>query len=309
MPHIPVLLKESLQYLNAARGGRFIDGTAGDGGHTLGLLQANPHSEVLAVDWDEQAVTLLKEKLKSQNLENRCVVLKGNYADILKFIPEKFSLVNGIILDLGFSSRQIDDPMRGFSFQKSGPLDMRYNQQQTLSAFEVINRYPETKLAQILKNYGEEKFSKSIARKIAVLRKVSPIADTGQIIRVIKDALPKPHKYRFADSARRVFQAIRIEVNSELTNLKRFLPPAIELLRPGGRMVIMSFHSLEDRIVKQFFAGLAKVCVCPPDFPVCVCGQTPRFKILTRKPIRADLQEIKDNPRSHSAKLRAVEKI
>lgn len=307
--HVPVLLKESLHYLNAASGGKFIDGTAGDGGHTLGLLRASSGTEVLAIDWDGQAVRRLEEKLKDENLDKRCAVLQGNYADISKLADSNFRAVDGIILDLGFSSRQIDEPARGFSFQQSGPLDMRYDIGNKLTAEQVVNRYTETKLTEVIKKYGEEKFSKRIASEIVAFRKISPITDTAQVFRLITQALPGKFKHKAQDAARRVFQALRIEVNHELDNLRQALPQLLGILKPGGRMVIISFHSLEDRIVKQFFAQEAKDCVCPPEFPACVCSKTSRLRVLTRKPVQASEEEIKINPRSNSAKLRAAEKI
>ncbi|MBI2356373.1 MAG: 16S rRNA (cytosine(1402)-N(4))-methyltransferase RsmH, partial [Candidatus Doudnabacteria bacterium] len=250
--HIPVLLKESLEYLNATRPGRFIDGTAGDGGHTIAILKANSENKVLALDWDAGAAESLKEKLREEKLDSRCAVLAGNYADLEKIASEEFRLVNGVILDLGFSSQQIDDPARGFSFQHRGPLDMRYDMTRALRAWDMVNKYPEQKLKEIIKEYGEERFGSKVASAIVKERSLHSIDDTLRLYEIIKKALPKPLQYKAADSARRVFQGIRIEVNAELENLKEALPQIIKILAPGGRLVVISFHSLEDRIAKWF---------------------------------------------------------
>jgi 16S rRNA (cytosine1402-N4)-methyltransferase len=308
--HLPVLLKETLQYLNAEKSGKYVDGTVGNGGHTTEILKANQKSRVLGIDLDQTSLNKLQTKLIEQGLDQKCKLVSGSYKDLEKISQkENFFPVVGLLLDLGFSSMQMDDPARGFSFQSEGPLDMRFDPHQELTAGAVVNRYPKERLENVFKSFGEEKFSRRIADKIIERRKTSPVKTTLELFDLIKLALPKPVQYRAADSARRIFQALRIEVNSELENLKAVLPQAIELLAPGGRLVIISFHSLEDRIVKQYFAKEASTCVCPPDFPTCVCGKTTDIRILTRKPVTATVEEVEANSRSKSAKLRAIEKI
>lgn len=301
MPHIPVLLNETLEYLNAESGSNFVDATLGSGGHAKAILEANPKAEVLGIDLDKSQLAAIQfERLEK---------VWGNYREIDKFLQERKITPDGILLDLGFSSSQLDDPSRGFSFQSDGPLDMRYDSASDITAEKVVNRYPEKKLERIFSDLGEEKFAKKIARSIVLERKGKDIVSTQQLAEAVKKGIPAPLRYKSADSIRRIFQAIRIEVNGELENLKIFLPKAVEALKPGGRLVVISFHSLEDRIVKEFFNREAKGCVCPPDFPTCVCGKASRLRVLTRKPIEATEEEVAANPRSKPAKLRAAEKI
>ena len=298
--HVPVLLKETLEYLNAINGTKFIDGTLGSGGHAVAILKANSRAKILGIDWDQASLEKAKENFIQEGLGQRSALVAGNYKDLGKFAQEfGFKPADGILLDLGFSSLQIDDPNRGFSFQADGLLDMRYCKANALTAEEVVNSYAQVDLAKIFKDFGEEKFAKKFARKIVEQRKLAPIVRTIQLARLI--GLP--------DSIRRIFQAIRIEVNNELENLKAALPEALKVLSPGGRLVIISFHSLEDRIVKQFFIDQAKDCICPSQFPTCICDKISTARILTRKPVIAQEEEIIANPRSKSAKLRAIEKI
>jgi 16S rRNA (cytosine1402-N4)-methyltransferase len=237
-------------------------------------------------------------------------LVHSNYIGIGKAAEENgFAPADGIILDLGFSSLQLDDSQRGFSFQNNGPLDMRYDRTQKLDAAAVLNQYPEKQLAEVFKKYGEDIHARKIAHAIVVQREDSGISSAEQVFDLIRKALPAPVKHKAADSARRIFQAVRIEVNHELDNLQKALPEMFGLLAPGGRLTVISFHSLEDRIVKNFFLELAKGCVCPPDFPECICGNKPKAKILTRKPVTAGPEELAQNPRSKPAKLRAIEKI
>jgi 16S rRNA (cytosine1402-N4)-methyltransferase len=310
MTHYPVLLEEVLQYVGAKSGSSFIDCTVGAGGHTKALLKLNGKAKVLGLDRDSETLQVLGTELKRDGLSDRAKLVHSNYVDAGSVAPrEGFSEVSGIILDLGFSSMQLDDPERGFSFQSNGPLDMRMDRKQPLTAADVLNKYQEEKLAEIFKAYGEENFSKRIARQVVVHRKVSPLSNTDEVVRIIRQSLPAPVRHKANDSARRIFQAIRIEVNGELKALEKALPDMVKLLAPGGRLVVISFHSLEDRIVKNFFNELAKGCVCPPDFPQCVCGHDPVVKILTKKPVTASQAELGENPRSKPAKLRAAEKI
>lgn len=275
MSHIPVLLQESLEYLKAKQGQKFIDGTAGSGGHAWGIVTLNPAARVLAIDRDPAVAVRAHERIK---------LVQGNYAELDQLAREhNFLEADGVILDLGFSSLQLDDPTRGFAFQTEGPLDMRYDQRQSLTAAEVVNRYPEVRLAEIFRDFGEERSARQIARTIVTQRRQAPINTTAQLRRLI----PGPSRVR------RVFQSLRIEVNRELEHLRQGLSKNLVVLRPGGRLVVISFHSLEDRIVKHMFrewvsGGLALA--------------------LTKKPVRPSDDEMRVNPRSRSAKLRAVEK-
>jgi 16S rRNA (cytosine1402-N4)-methyltransferase len=310
MAHYPVLLQEVVQYVGAEQGTSFIDGTIGAGGHTKAILEVNPKAKVLGMDLDGESLKLLAVELEKPKLGSRATLKHANYKDMARVAAENgFEKVSGIILDLGFSSLQLDDDSRGFSFQTAGPLDMRYDRSQKLTAGEILNKYQEQNLADIFKKYGEENFSKRIARAVVRQRQVSGISATDEVFRLVKGALPAPVKHKAADSARRIFQALRIETNSELSNLEKVLPDMFDLLEPKGRLVVISFHSLEDRIVKNFFNGLAKGCTCPLDFPECVCGKVPQAKVLTKKPVTATEQELAENPRSKPAKLRAIEKI
>jgi 16S rRNA (cytosine1402-N4)-methyltransferase len=310
MSHVPVLLAEVLDYLNAKQGGKFIDGTVGGGGHTAAILNANKKSEVLGIDLDQTSLEKLKGELVQIGLGQRAILVSGNYRDLKQLAEDnEFEPVDGVLLDLGFSSSQVDDSTRGFSFQIDGPLDMRYDQESERTAADIVNRFPERELVQIFKEFGEEKLAKKIAFSIIKARKISPLKTTTQLAEAIRLAIPLPIRFRWNENARRIFQAIRIEVNRELENLRIALPDALKILKPGGRLVVISFHSLEDRIVKEFFNQEAKDCICPPEFPTCVCDKTPGVKILTRKPIGATEEEIKINSRSKPAKLRAAEKI
>lgn len=310
MAHYPVLLQEVLQYADAKHGNSFIDATVGGGGHARAILKQNTKARLLGLDWDGESLERLRQEFEKEKLAKRAILMHSNYVDIKRAAEQaEFVPVDGIILDLGFSSLQLDDPARGFSFQNSGSLDMRYDRSQDLDADKVLNQYSESRLAEIFQKYGEDIHAKKIARAVVAGRKDSGLHAAQQVLDVIKKALPAPVKHKATDSARRIFQAVRIEVNHELENLQKALPEMFELLAPKGRLVVISFHSLEDRIVKNFFNDLAKGCICPLDFPECVCGNKPKAKILTKKPVTAVEQEIAENPRSKSAKLRAIEKI
>jgi 16S rRNA (cytosine1402-N4)-methyltransferase len=310
MAHYPVLLQEVLQYANADVGTKYIDATVGGGGHTRAILKQNLKAKVLGLDWDSESLERLREQFKKEKLSDRAPLVHSNYIGIRKAAEENgITPADGIILDLGFSSLQLDDDQRGFSFQNSKVLDMRYDRGQKLDAITVLNQYPEKQLAEVFKKYGEDIHARKIAHAIVVQRENSNISSAEQILDLIRQALPAPVKHKAADSARRIFQAIRIEVNHELENLQKALPEMFNLLAPNGRLVVISFHSLEDRIVKNFFLELAKGCICPPDFPECICGNKPKVKILTKKPVTAGPEELAENARSKPAKLRAIEKI
>lgn len=310
MNHYPVLLNEVLQYVDTGTGSLFIDATVGAGGHTKALLQKNPKARVLAFDRDSETLAELEKELRELKLIDRVVLVHSNYADAEEMaVRHGFTQVAGIILDLGFSSMQLDQQERGFSFQNNGPLDMRFDRKQKLTAADVLNSYQEHELAEIFKSYGEENFSKKIARAVVVQRQATPFSTSDEILHIIKRVLPGPIKHKAHDSARRIFQALRIEVNSELDNLKKALPVLTSLLAPKGRLAVISFHSLEDRIVKNYFYEQAKDCTCPPDFPQCICGTEPVLKVLTRKVVTATEKELAENSRSKSAKLRVAEKF
>ncbi|MBI5530529.1 MAG: 16S rRNA (cytosine(1402)-N(4))-methyltransferase RsmH [Candidatus Doudnabacteria bacterium] len=316
--HIPVLLKEVLEYLQPNEGQNFVDATLGGGGYTAAIANlVAPEGKVLSIDLDGDAIKNFQflisnfqtnPKLKKHNDKN-ITLHKGNFQDIDKIIEHhEFPAPDGIVADLGLSSYELEH--RGISFQTNQPLDMRFDQSQDLDAKFILQSYGQKDLERIFNDYGEEKFSRQIVRKILEARiKNQPLKHTEDLYKLIEEALPKPVKHKADDSARRIFQALRIEVNHELRNLEEFLPKAFDLLKPGGRLVVVSFHSLEDRIVKQFFVGLTKGCVCPPEFPQCICGKNPKGKILTKKIVLAGEEELQKNPRAKPAKLRAIQKI
>ena len=310
-------MKEVLEYLDPKPGQNYIDCTLGNGGHAIEL--ARRAGKVVGIDLDEEIIELAKERIKSEGLGNITTV-HDNYRNIQKIILEqKVSPVNGILLDLGLSSFELQDEKRGFSFQINSPLDMRYHTNSSanstnslpisrLTAGEIINKWPESELARIFREYGEERYAKQIAREIVAVRHEKPIHTTFDLLLIIEQVYrnkPKP-KIHFAT---KVFQALRIMVNDELGNIRTVLPLAIEALNAGGRLAVISFHSLEDRIVKDLFREEARGCICPPKLPICNCGHKPRIKILTKKPIIASDEEVRANPRSRSAKMRVVEKI
>lgn len=307
--HVPVLLDSVLEHVEATNPGNVIDGTVGGGGYLRAILKNNSKAKILGIDLDQTSLGKLDTRLAQDGLVQRTKLVYGNFADIKEFSKEQsFTPVSAVILDLGFSSLQLDDYARGFSFQADGPLDMRFDQKQSLNAKRVVNEYSAEKLAKIFREYSEEKFAKRIAEKIVSAR-VRPIETTTELLDLIKQALPARVRHKSSNSARRIFQSIRIEVNSELENLQKVLPDIVDILKIGGRVIIISFHSLEDRIVKEFFKIQANPCVCPPEFPKCVCGKKPKLKIITKKPVTASEDELKENPRSKPAKLRVAEKI
>ncbi|MBI4050844.1 MAG: 16S rRNA (cytosine(1402)-N(4))-methyltransferase RsmH [Candidatus Doudnabacteria bacterium] len=313
--HVPVLLQEVLSYLDPKPGEKYIDATIGGGGHAKELI--NHDGIVLGIDADSLAVNQLNSEFRIQ--KSKIKIVQGNFANLEEIAKTHgFTEVAGILFDLGLSSNQLDDPQRGFAFQKEGPLDMRYdtsgefkNQKSKIkNAADIVNYYSEKELVEIFYKYGEEKrFGKKIARAIAEARQTRPLKTTTELFELIKKALPGKFRHKAGDVARRIFQSLRIAVNGELISLEKALPQALRLLKSAGRLVVISFHSLEDRIVKQFFVRMAKNCICPPDFPICTCGANAQLRILTKKPVTASQEEIKINPRAHSAKLRAAEKI
>lgn len=310
--HIPVLLDQAISLLDPKPGQRFVDATLGGGGYTSELLKkVGSKGAVLAIDLDTEALANAEQKFAKEIKSKNLVLAHNNFAQLDKILEHKdFYEIDGIVADIGLSSFQLDQSGRGITFQQKEPLDMRFDiSSPEPDARFILNEYSEEKLTKIFREYGEDKESKRIAHGIVVARKEKPLHYTTDLVEVIKEALPKPVKHRWADSARRIFQALRIAVNHELLNLETFLPKALDLVKPGGVIAIVSFHSLEDRIVKQYFVEASKGCVCPKEFPVCVCGQTPRVEILTKKLQKASVEELAENSRSNPAKLRAIRKI
>ncbi len=309
--HVPVLLNEALGYLEPQPGQNFVDATLGGGGYTRAILEkVFPAGKVLAIDLDPDARENFANTISGKKYAKNVVVAPGNFRDIDHILRNhKFHDISGIVADLGLSSHLIDEAGRGISFQKDEPLDMRFDPSGPTDAKFILNNSSLDELTRIFKEYGEDPAARGIAKAIVVGREEKRLASAQDLVEAITRGLPKPRKHLWQQSARRIFQAVRMAVNHELESLESFLPKAFDLLNPGGKMVIVSFHSLEDRVVKQFFAGLAKGCICPPDFPYCQCGRNPRGKILTKKPVTASEKEQQDNSRSIPAKLRAIQKI
>ncbi|MDO4280879.1 MAG: 16S rRNA (cytosine(1402)-N(4))-methyltransferase RsmH [Peptococcaceae bacterium] len=307
--HIPVLYQEVLDGLALKKGGIYVDGTVGGGGHSAGILEAIGESgRLLAIDQDTGALAAAKEHL--QAYANQVSFFHANFIEMPRIIDENApDGVDGILIDIGVSSPQIDDAQRGFSYMHDAPLDMRMNPEAALSAYEVVNTYGEDELERILRDYGEEKWARRIAKIIVERRASAPIATTFQLVDCIERAIPKGAREKGSHVAKRSFQAIRIEVNGELDVLEGVLDQAVARLKIGGRMAVITFHSLEDRIVKQHFKYLASDCICPPELPICQCDKEATVKIITRKPIVASKEELASNSRAGSAKLRIVEKI
>lgn len=304
--HIPVMLEPCMELLGLDRhpDGVFVDGTLGGGGHTQEIL-SRTRGKVLGIDRDWEALRAAGERLAP--FGDRFVPLHGNYANIASLLHEAgYDSMDGMLMDLGVSSYQLDNPERGFSFHTDAPLDMRMDQTAPLTAEIVLNTYSEKELARIISLYGEEKWAVRIAKFIVAAR---PLHTTMDLVRVIDAAVPAAERRKVSHPARRTFQAIRIEVNSELSLLEPALRDAVSCLKPGGRLVVITFHSLEDRIVKQTFHNLQYPCTCPPKAPVCICGKKPQGFVVTRKPVLPTKEECEINPRSHSAKVRAFEKI
>jgi 16S rRNA (cytosine1402-N4)-methyltransferase len=299
---------EVLSALRPHSGGRYLDGTLGGAGHTSLLLDASaPNGQVLAIDADPLALERARALLPEAIAGGRLLLLHGNFAQMSELATSAgFVSVDGVLLDLGLSSDQLADRERGFSFAQDAPLDMRFDTTRGVSAADLVNTLPEAELADLLWRYGEERRSRAIARRIGEARQRQPITRTSELARLVAGVVHgRPGGIH---PATRTFQALRIAVNDELANLEAVLPAAIGLLRPGGRLAVISFHSLEDRIVKRFFQQEERGCICPPELPECVCGRLPRLRIVTRHPLTASEAETATNPRSRSAKLRVAEK-
>lgn len=302
--HLSVLLRESVDGLNVRPDGVYVDGTLGGGGHSAEIAKRLKTGKLIGIDKDKQALTASAARLAGFGAFEAA---QGDFGDMAELLARRdIEKVDGILLDLGVSSHQLDTAERGFSYHNDAPLDMRMSGAGT-SARDVINTYTVQELARIFASYGEEKYAKSIARGIERARAARPVETTGQLAEIIKTSIPAAAR-RDGHPAKRVFQAVRIEVNGELDSLRRFLDRATDLLKPGGRLAVITFHSLEDRMVKQAFANAARGCTCPPDFPICVCGKTPAARLVNRKPILPGEEELRQNKRSRSAKLRVLEK-
>ncbi|MCL6450032.1 MAG: 16S rRNA (cytosine(1402)-N(4))-methyltransferase RsmH [Acetobacteraceae bacterium] len=306
--HVPVLLLEVLEALRPRPGGFYLDGTVGEGGHALALARAAPGGTVLGIDRDAGALETARRRLEGAGC--RVVLVHGDYADMGRILRERgLGPPDGVLLDLGVSSHQFDDPERGFSFQRDGPLDMRYDRTRGPTAADLVNRLPAEELRDLIWRYGEERWAGRIARFLVRARRFGPIATTSRLAEVVGQAIPAAARRRGPHPARRTFQALRIATNRELESLEAGLDAALDVLRPGGRVAVISFHSLEDRLVKRAFLRAAGGCRCPPGLPVCACGARARLRVLTPRPIRPSAREVEENPRARSAKLRAAERL
>ncbi len=307
--HMSVLLHECIDALNIRDGYTYIDATAGGGGHSLEIAKRlGKDSRLICFDRDKNAILAASERLKDYS--DKVIFINDNFSSVDRVLKEyNVNNLGGVLADLGCSSHQFDTPERGFSYMHDAPLDMRMDTDSPLSAYEVVNEYTEQRLKKIIYDYGEERFAPRIASKIAEARAIAPIKTTHELSEIIKSAIPASARAGGPHPAKRTFQAIRIEVNSELDAIEPLIKTAGRALVKGGRIAIISFHSLEDRIVKQAYKALSEGCTCPRDFPVCVCGNKPAIKEITKKPILPSEEELKENPRSRSAKLRVAERI
>lgn len=306
--HLSVLPDEVIRFLEPADGKTYLDGTLGGGGHSSLILEKAPGAQLIGIDRDRTALAAAGARLAAYGDHARLV--HGDFADVAAHLNTLgITALDGFILDLGVSSHQLDTRERGFSFQQDAPLDMRMDTSSGETAAELVNELPEAELERIIGEYGEERWAKRIAAFIVRERAESPITTTFRLVDIIKGAVPKAKWDERIHPATRTFQALRIAVNTELDSLEQGMRAALDLLKPGGRGVIISFHSLEDRIVKHIFREYAEGCTCPRQLPVCVCGKQPRVKILTGRPVTATAEETESNPRARSAKLRAIEKL
>ena len=305
--HIPVLLEPTIELLDIKSNGTYVDGTLGGAGHSKEILKKTKINRLIGIDQDEEALAAAKENLK--DFDNVTYV-HDNFKNIDDILDElEIQEVDGILVDIGVSSYQIDAAERGFSFRFDAKLDMRMDKSKSFSAYELVNEYSEEELTRVIRDYGEEKFARSIARHIVKRRESDAISTTKELEDIVLKSVPRYRGQDGKSNVQRTFQAIRIEVNQELEVLKVFIDKAVSKLKKGGRLAIISFHSLEDRIVKQKFKELATGCICPPDFPICVCGHKPIVKLVTKHPVDATDEELKRNPRSAPAKLRVIEKL
>lgn len=305
--HKSVLLDETIENLKIQPDGIYVDGTLGGGGHSYEIASRLRSGRLIGIDQDDAAIVAATERLAP--FSDKVTIVRSNYVN-MRTVLEKLGItsVDGILLDLGVSSYQLDTAERGFTYKVDTPLDMRMDRRQTISAREIVNDYSEKELFRVIRDYGEDPFAKNIAKHIVQERTKSPIETTGQLNEIIKAAIPAKMRATGGHPSKRTYQAIRIECNHELDVLKSSLDTMIDLLNPGGRLCIITFHSLEDRIVKSAFKRRENPCTCPPEFPVCVCGKKSAGRVITRKPILPGTEELEENSRSKSAKLRVFEK-
>lgn len=306
--HVSVLLHETVAGLQVKPSGIYVDGTLGGGGHSYEICkQLDSEGILIGIDQDADALKAAGKRLKE--FEDKVTLCKSNYEHMKEVLAELgIEKVDGIVLDLGVSSYQLDEAERGFSYMEDAPLDMRMDREQTVSARDIVNEYPEGELFRIIKEYGEERYARNIARNICKKRQEKPIETTFELVDIIRGSMPAKARNAKGHPAKRTFQAIRIECNRELEVLRETLDYMVDLLKDGGRISIITFHSLEDRMVKTSFRKYENPCTCPPDFPVCVCGNKSKGKVITRKPILPSEEELEHNSRSKSAKLRVFEK-
>lgn len=306
--HTSVLLQETIDGLNIRPDGVYVDGTLGGGGHSYEIAsRLSDRGQLIGIDQDEAAITAAGERLKE--FGDRVIIVRSNYRNTKSILQSlQIEKIDGMMLDLGVSSYQLDTEERGFSYRYDAPLDMRMDKRQTLTARDIVNGYSEMELFRVIRNYGEDKFAKNIAKHIVAARQQSPIETTGQLNEIIKAAIPAKMRAEGGHPSKRTYQAIRIECNKELEVLRDSLEELIGLLNPGGRLCIITFHSLEDRIVKSAFKKAENPCTCPPSFPVCVCGKVSQGKVITNKPILPGEEELERNSRAKSAKLRIFER-
>ena len=306
--HVSVLLQECIDGLNIRPNGIYVDGTLGGAGHSFQIASRLTTGRLIGIDRDQVALEAAGKRLAPY--QDRVTLVHSNFCEIKEVLSDlNIPGVDGILLDLGVSSPQLDDGERGFSYMTDAPLDMRMNRQDALSAYTVVNTWPRDELKRILYDYGEERYAPQIASAICRLREERPIETTLELVDVIRSAMPSAALREKQHPAKRSFQAIRIAVNDELGSVEQVMRDAIPCLNKGGRLAVITFHSLEDRIVKNAMAAAARGCTCPPEFPVCVCGKKPAVKLVNRKPIVSGSEELEDNPRARSAKLRVCEKI
>ena len=306
--HVSVLLQECLEGLNIRPEGIYVDGTLGGAGHSSRIAERLTTGRLIGIDRDPVALAAAGERLKPW--KDRVTLVHSNFCEIKQVLSDlQIPGVDGILLDLGVSSPQLDDGQRGFSYMADAPLDMRMNGEDALTAREVVNTWPQEELKRILYTYGEERYAPQIASAICRRREEAPIETTLELVDIIRSAMPAAALREKQHPAKRSFQAIRIAVNDELGSVEKVMADAIPLLNPGGRLAVITFHSLEDRIVKNAMTEAAKGCTCPPNFPVCVCGKKPQVKLISRKPIVSGAAELAENPRARSAKLRVCEKL
>lgn len=305
--HVSVLLNECIEGLKIKPTGIYVDGTLGGGGHSFKILQHLTTGKLIGIDQDQDALKAATERLKI--FEDRFIPYHSNFSGLTKVLTDlEIQKFDGLLLDLGVSSYQLDEAERGFSYMNDGKLDMRMNQSDSFTAYDVVNGYSEAKLTEIITDYGEENWANRIAKFIVQERAEKPIETTFELVDVIKKAIPAAARKDGPHPAKRTFQAIRIEVNNELRIIEQTIEAAVSRLNKGGRIAIITFHSLEDRIVKNAYKKLAQGCTCPPEFPVCICGGKAKIKIITKKPILPSDDEVENNPRARSAKLRIAEK-